>query len=57
MVCLGSKPGATGWYAQTKPRSYGGRQMIKYLLININSLQLDNYISFKIESITGDFTI
>ena len=24
MVCLGFKPGAAGWKAQTKPRSYGG---------------------------------
>ena len=24
MVCLGFEPGAEGWYAQTKPRSYGG---------------------------------
>ena len=24
MVCLGFEPGATGRYAQTKPRSYGG---------------------------------
>ena len=24
MVCLGFKPGAAGWLARTKPRSYGG---------------------------------
>ena len=24
MVCLGFKPGALGWKAQTKPQSYGG---------------------------------
>ena len=23
MVCMGLEPGAAGWYAQTKPRSYG----------------------------------
>ena len=25
MVCLGFKPAAAGWKAQTKPRSYDGR--------------------------------
>ena len=25
MVCLGFEPGPAGWYAQTKPRSYGGQ--------------------------------
>ena len=25
MMCLGFEPGAAGWYAQMKPRSYGGR--------------------------------
>ena len=24
MVCLRFEPGAAGWHAQTKPRSYGG---------------------------------
>ena len=33
MVCLGFEPGAAGWQAQTKPRSYGGHPASrKYLL-------------------------
>ena len=28
MVCLGFEPGAAGWQAQTKPRSYGGTPKI-----------------------------
>ena len=27
MVCLGFEPGAAGWQAQTKPRSYGGQSL------------------------------
>ena len=29
MVRLGFKPGAAGWQAQTKPRSYGGRPVTR----------------------------
>ena len=28
MECLGFEPGAAGWKAQTKPRSYGGHLSI-----------------------------
>ena len=28
MECLGFKPGAAGWKAQTKPRSYGSHPII-----------------------------
>ena len=27
MVCLGFEPGAAGWWAQMKPRSYGGHML------------------------------
>ena len=32
MVCLGFEPGAAGWQAQTKPRSYGGHPFIQLSL-------------------------
>ena len=33
MECLGFKPGAAGWQAQTNPLSYGGSPWISYFLI------------------------
>ena len=32
MMCLGFKPGAGGWEAQTKPWSYGSFDQYKVLL-------------------------
>ena len=34
MVCLGFEPGAAGWKAQTKPRSYGGHPDAERLLLD-----------------------
>ena len=31
MECLGFEPGAAGWKAQTKPRSYGGHPPVQLL--------------------------
>ena len=31
-MCLGFEPGAAGWWAQTKPRSYGGHPSKSSLL-------------------------
>ena len=33
MVCLGFEPGTSGWYAQTKPQSYGGRPYFTSVII------------------------
>ena len=32
MVCLGFKPGATGWYVQTKAWSYGGHSNFTFFV-------------------------
>ena len=37
MVCLGLKPGAAGWKAQTNPLSYGGTPRFAYLTIYVLS--------------------
>ena len=38
MVCLGFEPRAAGWWAQTKPRSYGDRPILrKFILYNFFS--------------------
>ena len=38
MVCLGFEPGAAGWWAETKPRSYGGHPRVIILHGQLNSL-------------------
>ena len=38
MVWLGFEPAAAGWYAQTKPRSYGGHPIICRNGIRTNDL-------------------
>ena len=35
MVCLGFEPGAAGWQAQTKPRSYGGNPKKEKLTVKV----------------------
>ena len=50
MVCLGFEPTAAEWKAQTKPRSYGGRQLCgfywghqsSWTLSLVNSMQVSN---------------
>ena len=36
MGCLGVKPGAEGWKAQTNPLSYGGTPMLKSFCLFIS---------------------
>ena len=38
MVCLGLKPGAAGWKAQTNPLSYGGTLL--YILVMASAAEL-----------------
>ena len=33
MVCMGFEPEAAGWYVKTKPQSYGGCPMLKFVLL------------------------
>ena len=40
MVWLGFEPVAAGWYAQTKPRSYGGHPIICRNGIRTNDLTI-----------------
>ena len=47
MVCLGFEPGAAGWKAQTKPRSYGGHPTVLCLPIPSGNL------SFTLKSYTA----
>ena len=34
MGCMGFEPGAAGWLAQTKPRSYTGHPLLFQLFLN-----------------------
>ena len=50
MVCLGFEPGAAGWQAKTKPRSYGGQlqfmTLIFYFKVKCFKLQDLNQASY-----------
>ena len=52
MVCLGFEPGAAGWQAQTKPRSYGGHPkqyffVLKAIQLIFLQCHLEAMVTFK----------
>ena len=51
MVCLGFEPGATGWWAQTKPRSYGGHPKATLIRNLQSSIVIRDRTEDKIEAL------